>query len=78
MSDPALVAPLGSPLTPRERAVLESWWRHRASRSPERRVADELGISRFTVHAHLANVRSRLGVTKTFEAALTVGLNRAA
>lgn len=64
MSDPAVVAPYGSPLTARERAVLLAVW-ETGGILP---AARELGISRHTVRNHLVNARSRLGARTTLEA----------
>ncbi len=64
MADPATVAPLGTPLTPAESRVLAVM----CDAATEREAATELGISPHTVHAHLANARSRLGVKTTRQA----------
>jgi DNA-binding CsgD family transcriptional regulator len=65
MSDTATVAPLGSPITPRELAALRAWRRHGSIP----RAALSLGRSEHTVREQLRNVRSRLGVTRTADAA---------
>jgi len=63
MSDPELVAPLGSEWTPAEVRVIEAM---RSARS-EAEAASRLGISRHTVHTHLRNARSRCGAATTRE-----------
>lgn len=64
MSDPATVAPFGTPLTDRERAVIDAVWRTGSIPS----AARDLRISRHTARNHLANARSRLGARTTIEA----------
>jgi DNA-binding CsgD family transcriptional regulator len=64
VSDCATTAPYGSPLTPREREVLQAVWD--AGNGPE--AAARLGISRHTLRTHLQNARSRLGARTTLEA----------
>lgn len=61
MSDPALVARLGTPLTPAERRVIAVM----RDCDSEAEAARRLNISRHTVHNHLSNARSRLGVRST-------------
>lgn len=61
MSDPATVAPLGTPLTPAERRALAA--RDRTDTDAE--AAELLGCSIHTLRAHLRNVRARLDVTTT-------------
>jgi DNA-binding CsgD family transcriptional regulator len=56
-------APLGSPLTRREREVIAAMREHVTYQA----TADALGISPFTVKEHLANARSRRGVRRTWE-----------
>lgn len=64
MSDPQTVAPYGTPLTRRERAILEAVWDTGSIAT----AAVKLGISHNTARNHLANVRSRLGAHTTLEA----------
>lgn len=64
MSDPSVVARHGSELTPAELRVLRAM---RTARS-EADAARRLGLSPHTVHAHLRNARSRLGVKTTRQA----------
>lgn len=61
MADAATVAPFGSSLTEAELRVIDAM---KVARS-EAEAAARLGISRHTVHAHLRNARSRLGVQTT-------------
>ena len=61
MSDRETVARYGTPLTPAERRVIEAM----READTEEDAARRLGISRHTVHNHLANARSRLGVRTT-------------
>ena len=65
MSDPSVVARRGTALTPGELRVLEAM---RDTLLDEDAAAQRLGISRNTVHAQLANARSRLGVRRTRDA----------
>ena len=59
----ALIAPPGTPLTRRELEVVAAY-RKRGSYDG---AAAELGISIFTVREHLANARSRMGVSRTWQ-----------
>lgn len=73
MSDPATVAPPGTPLTAAEERAL----RLMAVVASEAEAARDLGVSRHTVHAHLRNARSRLGVRTTRQAVGLVARNHA-
>lgn len=64
MSDPETIARRGTPLTPRELQVL----RAREDADTDAEAAASLGISKWTLRAHLKNVRSRLGVRSTARA----------
>jgi DNA-binding CsgD family transcriptional regulator len=70
VSDPATVAPPGSRLTPSEEAALRAMWDH----GTIERAARALGRSPHTVRGHLANARSRLGVSTTIEAIREAGI----
>lgn len=61
MSDPATTARPGSPLTPGELAAL----RAREAADTDAEAAAALGVSIWTLRAHLRNARSRLGVRST-------------
>jgi DNA-binding NarL/FixJ family response regulator len=63
MSDPADVAPFGSPLSAREIEVIEAYRRLGSYEA----VALELEIVVGTVRVHLANARSRRGVRKSWQ-----------
>jgi len=70
MADVATVARPGSPLTDRERRVLEVM----RTADSEAAAASELGISPHTVDTHLRNIRSKLAVRTTRQAiAVTFG-----
>jgi DNA-binding CsgD family transcriptional regulator len=53
-------------LTPRERDVLSVCWAHRTTNYE--RLSGLLGMSPATVHSHLAHVRSKLEVRRTWQA----------
>ena len=62
-NDRASIAPPGSPLTRREREVVEAYREHKTYHA----AAEALGVSVFTVKEHLASARSRRGVHRTWE-----------
>jgi DNA-binding CsgD family transcriptional regulator len=70
VSDVALVARPGTPLTDGERKALRAIWDH----GTEAAAAVALDIPRGTLHAQLANARSRLRVHTTLQA-VRKGLN---
>ena len=61
MSDPTTIARYGTPVTSAELRVIEAM----RECDTEAEAARRLGLSRHTVHSHLANARSRLGVRST-------------
>lgn len=66
----ATVARRGTPLTVAERRALEVM----KAADTEADAAHILGVSRGTVHAHLANARSRLDVRTTRQAITKAGI----
>jgi DNA-binding CsgD family transcriptional regulator len=58
-----MIAPPGTPLTPRELEVIEAYRRHGSYDA----TAIALGLSIFTVREHLANARSRRRVHRTWQ-----------
>ena len=69
MSDTQTVARFGTPLTEAERRVIEAM----RDADSEADAAQRLGISRHTVHGHLANARSRFGVRTTRQLLMKLG-----
>lgn len=61
VADPATVARFGTLLTEAELRVIDAMLEART----EAEAATRLGLSPHTVHAHLRNARSRLGVRTT-------------
>jgi DNA-binding NarL/FixJ family response regulator len=53
-------------LTPREKEVLQ----HLLRAEKQSAIADDLGVCRRTVHFHLSNIRRKVGVQSTLEAAI--------
>lgn len=65
MTDAATVARQGTSVTPKELAALRAWRRYGGVPA----AARALGRSEHTVREQLRNVRSRLGVHRTADAA---------
>lgn len=68
MADSSVVARPGTALTAAERRVLEAM----IAADSEAHAAEALGVSPHTVHTHLRNIRSRLGVRTTRQAIANV------
>lgn len=64
MSDTRTVAPFGSPPTVAELTALRAWRQHGSIPA----AARALGRSPHTVNEQLRNIRSRVGVSRTWEA----------